>query len=151
MHAAQNVIVVCKKYYLEVVLKEIDATATYECVMEDSGGIVDRHVRFFRNHHIEVPSQHKCLPLFYWLPKQCVSEREGSERERILPGTDALMKNLIKTNLMLAKKISNTMRYIDDLLTLNNTSFHSAIDDIYPEELKLKKNIRVIYRTETYK
>ena len=67
--AAQNVIVVCKKYYLEVVLKEIDATATYECVMEDSGGIVDRHVRFFRNHHIEVPSQHKCLPLFYWLPK----------------------------------------------------------------------------------
>ena len=31
------------------------------------------------------------------------------------------------------------MRYIDDLLTLNNTSFHSAIDDIYPEELKLKK------------
>ena len=38
---------------------------------------------------------------------------------------------------MLAKKFSNTMRYIDDLLTLNNTSFHSAIDDIY--ELKLKK------------
>ena len=26
--AAQNVIVVCKKYYLEVVLKEIDSTAT---------------------------------------------------------------------------------------------------------------------------
>ena len=49
------------------------------------------------------------------------------------------MKNLIKTNLMLGKKFSNTMRYIDDLLTLNNTSFHSAIDDIYPEELKLKK------------
>ena len=46
------------------------------------------------------------------------------------------MKNL---NLLLAKRFSNTMRYIDDLLTLNNTSFHSAIDDIYPEELKLKK------------
>ena len=27
----------------------------------------------------------------------------------------------------------------NDVLTLNNTSFHSAIDDIYPEELKLKK------------
>ena len=49
------------------------------------------------------------------------------------------MKNLIKTNYMLAKRFSNTMRYIDDLLTLNNTLFHSAIDDIYPEELKLKK------------
>ena len=46
------------------------------------------------------------------------------------------MRNLIKMNLMLAKFI-NTMRYIDDLLTLNNTSFHSAIGDIYLDELKL--------------
>ena len=49
------------------------------------------------------------------------------------------MRNLIKMNLMLAKKFNNTMRYIDDLLTLNNTSFYSAIDDIYPSELQLKK------------
>ena len=49
------------------------------------------------------------------------------------------MRNLIKMNLMLAKKFNNTMRYIDDLLTLNNTLFHSAIDDIYPCELQLKK------------
>ena len=49
------------------------------------------------------------------------------------------MRNLIKCNLMLAKRFTNTMRYIDDLLTLNNTSFNSAIDDIYPEELTLKK------------
>ena len=28
--AANNVIVVCKKYYLEVVIKEITATTTYE-------------------------------------------------------------------------------------------------------------------------
>ena len=47
------------------------------------------------------------------------------------------MRNMIKTNLMLAKRFSNTMRYIDDLLTINNTSFHSAIDDIYPQELKI--------------
>ena len=46
------------------------------------------------------------------------------------------MNNMIKTNLMQAKRFSNTMRYIDDLLILNNTSFDSAIDD---EELKLKK------------
>ena len=30
--AAQNVIVVCKKYYLQVVLKEIETTATYVTV-----------------------------------------------------------------------------------------------------------------------
>ena len=50
------------------------------------------------------------------------------------------MRNMIKTNLMLAKRFSNTMRYIDDLLTLNKTSFHLAIDHIYPQELKLKKS-----------
>ena len=49
------------------------------------------------------------------------------------------MRNLIKSNLMLAKKFGTTMRYIDDLLTLNNDLFHSAIMDIYPDELKLKK------------
>ena len=38
------------------------------------------------------------------------------------------IRDLIEMNLMLAKKFSNTKRYID-LLTLNNTSFHSAIDD----------------------
>ena len=31
------------------------------------------------------------------------------------------------------------MRYIDDLLTLNNATFHSVIADIYPSELQLKK------------
>ena len=32
--AANNVIVVCKKYYLEVVIKEITATTTYEPVVQ---------------------------------------------------------------------------------------------------------------------
>ena len=49
------------------------------------------------------------------------------------------MKNLIKKNIILAKKFNNTMRYIDDLLTLNNTQFDAAIQDIYPQELQLKK------------
>ena len=49
------------------------------------------------------------------------------------------MRNLIKSNLMLAKKFGTTMRYIDDLLTLKNDMFHSAIVDINPDELKLKK------------
>ena len=49
------------------------------------------------------------------------------------------VKNLIKNNIILAKKFNNTMRYIDDLLTLNNTQFDAAIKDIYPQELQLKK------------
>ena len=49
------------------------------------------------------------------------------------------MKNLIKNNIWVARKFNNTMRYIDDLLTLNNSKFEHAISDIYPPELQLKK------------
>ena len=49
------------------------------------------------------------------------------------------MKSLIKDNLQLAKKSNGTSRYIDDLLTLNNSGFASTIPDIYPSELDLKK------------
>ena len=49
------------------------------------------------------------------------------------------MKKLIKTNIIKARRFNNTMRYIDDLLVLNNPSFEDAIKDIYPTELQLKK------------
>ena len=38
-----------------------------------------------------------------------------------------------------AKRFRNTVRYIDDLLTLNNISFKSEIASIYPPELVLKR------------
>ena len=39
----------------------------------------------------------------------------------------------------MARWFNNTLRYIDDLLVLNNTNFSDAIQDIYPSELQLKK------------
>ena len=49
------------------------------------------------------------------------------------------MKSLIRTDLSVAAKFSNTCRYIDDLLTLNNPDFQASIGQIYPPELELKK------------
>ena len=49
------------------------------------------------------------------------------------------MRHLISSNLRLAKKFSNTVRYIDDLLTLNNSNFVNEIPNIYPPELVLKR------------
>ena len=49
------------------------------------------------------------------------------------------MKNLLKNNSQLARKFSFTVRYIDDLLTLNNTAFDKEIPNIYPKELLLKR------------
>ena len=45
------------------------------------------------------------------------------------------MKSLISV----AAKFSNTCRYIDDLLTLNNPDFQACIGQIYPPELELNK------------
>ena len=49
------------------------------------------------------------------------------------------MKGLLKDNITLAIKFSNTYRYIDDLLCINNKDFKLSISDIYPKELILKK------------
>ena len=48
------------------------------------------------------------------------------------------MKNLIKTNLIVAKNFNYTTRYIDDLLTLNNGRLKHAVHEIYPTELEIK-------------
>ena len=48
------------------------------------------------------------------------------------------MKRLMASNLYMAKKFSDTVRYIDDLLTLNNLKFEEEIVNIYPPELTLK-------------
>ena len=48
------------------------------------------------------------------------------------------MKGLMRDNLCIVKRFSDTVRYIDDLLTLNNKSFEEEIINIYPPELTLK-------------
>ena len=59
------------------------------------------------------------------------------------------MKKLMKDNMCVAKMFSDTVRYIDDLLTLNNATFDAIIGEIYPKELSLKKSSeaanRVLY------
>ena len=42
-------------------------------------------------------------------------------------------------NLCMAKWFSDTVRYIDDLLTLNNNNFRQKIFNIKPIELTLKR------------
>ena len=49
------------------------------------------------------------------------------------------MRSLLKTNLCLVKRFVDTVRYIDDLFTLNNTKFNSEMSNIYPPELTLKR------------
>ena len=47
--------------------------------------------------------------------------------------------NYMKKLFLQARKFNNTVRFIDDLLTLNNPGFSEEISAIYPPELVLKK------------
>ena len=67
--AANNVIVICKKYYLDVVLNELSTTDTY--VQDDRGSqcVILEHLQYMTNVNIDVEPEHEDLPSFYWLPK----------------------------------------------------------------------------------
>ena len=43
---------------------------------------------------------------------------------------------MMKDNICMVKQFSDTIRYIDDLLTPNNHNFEVEIMNIYPSELK---------------
>ena len=48
------------------------------------------------------------------------------------------MLNTLKRDMTKAIQFSNTFRYIDDLLSVNNEQFENYISTIYPSELELK-------------
>ena len=48
------------------------------------------------------------------------------------------MINTLKKDMTKAIQFSNTFRYIDDLLSVNNEEFENYINTIYPSELELK-------------
>ena len=58
------------------------------------------------------------------------------------------MKNLMRDNLCMAKRFSDTVRYIDHLLTLNNSNFEEEIPNTYPPELTLKRTSESDFGTE---
>ena len=48
------------------------------------------------------------------------------------------MLRTMKQDMTKAVQFSNTFRYVDDLLSVNNENFGNYISDIYPSDLELK-------------
>ena len=70
--AGNNVVIVCKHYYKEVLTKELkssDGASTYVGKDECADEIIDTHLRFMLDHDVVVPADNEKLPSFYWLPK----------------------------------------------------------------------------------
>ena len=56
---SNNVIVVCQKYYLDVVIKEHSLNNTYEEVLNNSVNVISRHLDFMVKSGIDVLEQHQ--------------------------------------------------------------------------------------------
>ena len=67
--ASNNVIVVCKKYYLDVVIKELSFNNTYKEVLNNNVNVISRHLEYRAKNGIDVLKQHEQLSSFYWLHK----------------------------------------------------------------------------------
>ena len=72
--ASNNVLIVCKKHYLDVVLKELNtqngtSPQTYMPCSTNIENLVTQHQNVVSRYNIEIPDCMKQLPKFYWLPK----------------------------------------------------------------------------------
>ena len=68
--AANNVVVVRKRYYINIQKQELSTAKTYEHNRLDETSIVDRHrCHMAAKFGLFVDEDHSKLPTLYWLPK----------------------------------------------------------------------------------
>ena len=75
--APNNIIIICKRYYIETLLKELGldncstptGNSTYTSYQMSSEDIVNAHDTFMKSLGIELSDDDKRLPYLYWTPK----------------------------------------------------------------------------------
>ena len=71
--AANNFAFICKKFYLQVLLREIDFlsgnSTTYKMNDRSCEEIIDMNIEFCSKLGFETKDKEKCLPFMYWIPK----------------------------------------------------------------------------------
>ena len=75
--APNNIIIICKSYYIETLLKELGldncstptGNSTYTSCQMSSEDIVNTHDTFMKSLGIELSEEDKRLPYLYWIPK----------------------------------------------------------------------------------
>ena len=71
--AGNNIAIICKRYYVEVILKEIghlgNGNSTYEKTPKNVADIVEENVMYSERLGLEVGEGERDLPSMYWIPK----------------------------------------------------------------------------------
>ena len=154
--ASNNIAVVCKKFYIEQSMKELDiflnssikkdADKTYVPVVnEDLKSLVRRHSRFMKANSIEISED---LPFLYWIPK--MHKKPYSKQRYIAASARCSTKSLSAILTKCLKLIERQHRIIGKRyftnhginpmwIIDNSTAVHSMIAD-----LNRKKQVRNI-------
>ena len=97
--ASKNVQVVCKKYYLDVVIKELvdkskSGPSTYVKCHDSIDKIVKEHLQYMNSNN-KIPKEMIGLLTFYWLPKMHKTP-VGSRFIHVVASSSCTMKPLSK-------------------------------------------------------
>ena len=88
--ASNNVAVVCKKFYVEVLHGEINSN-TYQQSSESVDDIIERHGVFLQQHGIKLHTDNRCLPYLYATTKM---HKNPIKFRFITSGRDSSLKQL---------------------------------------------------------
>jgi len=96
--AANNVALICKKYYVEVILREIgvlgEHSTTYSMSTESKEDIMEENLTYCKRLNLEVSERDHDLPCMYWLPKL---HKNPSKARFIIASKHCSTKPLSKT------------------------------------------------------
>ena len=110
--ASNNIAFVCKKFYVEVLLKEFGILGnnnfTYQRVNINKNDIINQHVSYIKNNFsLTVDQQMRTLPLPYWLPKM---HKTPIGSRFIIASSNCSIKPLSKKVTSAFKLIFNTIQ-----------------------------------------
>ena len=110
--ASNNIAFVCKKFYVEVLLKEFGILGnnnfTYQRVNINKNDIINQHVSYIKNNFsLTVDQQMRTLPLPYWLPKM---HKTPIGSRFIIASSNCSIKPLSKKVTSVFKLIFNTIQ-----------------------------------------
>ena len=140
--ASNNVLIVCKKYYLDVVLKELDTSngtnpQTYMPCSDHVENIIVEHQDFMTRQNIKIPVDMKQLPTFYWLPKM----HKNPIGSRFIAASSACttkpLSQLLTSSLKLITK--HFKQYCDGITRNTGVNCFWIIDNATEVLKKLKK------------
>ena len=113
--AANNVSIVCKKFYVQLLHQEI-SSGTYELSSETEAEILARHNQFLQSHGIKVKADHQKLPYMYATVKM---HKNPVKFRFITPNRDTSLQQLsVAVGVCLQsglKIVKNNSKYLNNI------------------------------------